>query len=143
MNCVVAEHPGREIHVVFDNLNTHKPKHDRWLASHENVHFHFTLTHASRLNQVEVWFSILSSILWQVPASPPHGTCATRSMPSLLQTVQIDAFITANSQDAHHFQWTKQVVFSQHPRAKYADGRRRQGPRRARYERLSRGERSG
>jgi hypothetical protein len=26
MNEIVADHPGREIHVVFDNLNTHKPK---------------------------------------------------------------------------------------------------------------------
>ena len=58
MNRVVAEQAGREIHVILDNLNTHKPKHDRWLARHKNVHFHFTSTHASWLNQVEVWFSI-------------------------------------------------------------------------------------
>ena len=30
MNRVLAEHPGREIHVILDNPNTHKPKHDRW-----------------------------------------------------------------------------------------------------------------
>jgi transposase len=42
MNRTVAAHPGREIHVILDNLNTHKPKHDRWLARHPNVHFHFT-----------------------------------------------------------------------------------------------------
>jgi hypothetical protein len=34
---------------------------------------------------------------------------------------QIDAFINADNQTAHPFAWTKQVVFSQHPRAKYAD----------------------
>ena len=28
MNKVVADHPDREIHVVLDNLSTHKPKHD-------------------------------------------------------------------------------------------------------------------
>ena len=49
MNRVVADHPDREIHVILDNLNTHKPKHDRWLARHKNVHFHFTPTHASWL----------------------------------------------------------------------------------------------
>ena len=54
MNRVIAEHRGREIHVILDNLNTHKPRHDRWLARHKNVHFHFTPTHASWLNQVEV-----------------------------------------------------------------------------------------
>jgi transposase len=61
MNGIVAEHPGREIHVILDNLNTHKPKRDRWLARHKNVHFHFTPTHASWMNQVEIWFSILQS----------------------------------------------------------------------------------
>ncbi len=31
MNDVVADYPEREIHVILDNLNTHKPKRDRWL----------------------------------------------------------------------------------------------------------------
>ncbi|MBW2073047.1 MAG: IS630 family transposase, partial [Deltaproteobacteria bacterium] len=60
MNEVIAEYPDKEIHVILDNLNTHKPKRDRWLARHKNVHFHYTPTYASWLNQVEVWFSILS-----------------------------------------------------------------------------------
>lgn len=37
MNDIVAEHPNREIRVVLDNLNTHKPKEDRWLKRHPNV----------------------------------------------------------------------------------------------------------
>ena len=45
---------------ILDNLNTHKPKRDRWLARPPKVHFHFTPTYASWLNQVEVWFSILA-----------------------------------------------------------------------------------
>ena len=60
MNEVVADYPDQEIHVILDNLTTHKPKRDRWLARHKNVHFHFTPTHASWLNQVEIWFSILA-----------------------------------------------------------------------------------
>ena len=60
MNEVVADYPDQEIHVVLDNLRTHKPKRDRWRARHKNVHFHFTPTHASWLNQVEIWFSILA-----------------------------------------------------------------------------------
>jgi transposase len=60
MNRIVAAHPGREIHVVLDNLNTHKPKRDRWRKRHPRVHFHFTPTSASWLNQVEIWFSILA-----------------------------------------------------------------------------------
>jgi transposase len=60
MNAVVADYPDQEIHVVLDNLRTHKPKRDQWLACRKNVHFHFTPTHASWLNQVEIWFSILA-----------------------------------------------------------------------------------
>jgi transposase len=60
MNDLVAKFPGEELHVVLDNLNTHKPKEDRWLKTHPQVHFHFIPTHSSWLNQVECWFSILS-----------------------------------------------------------------------------------
>ena len=42
MNELVANYPGKELQVVLDNLNTHKPKDDRWLKAHPNVHFHFT-----------------------------------------------------------------------------------------------------
>jgi transposase len=107
MNRLIAAHPGRERHVILDNLNTHKPKHDRWRARHKNVHFHFTPTHASWLNQVEVWFSILSS-------NALAGASFTSPRPV---REQIDAFIAAYNQDAHPFAWTKQIVFSQRPRA--------------------------
>ena len=60
MNELVAQRPDQEMHVILDNLNTHKPKNDRWVAQHPKVHFHYTPTHASWLNQIEVWFSILS-----------------------------------------------------------------------------------
>ena len=57
---VVAEVPGgKAIHVILDNYSTHKKNHD-WLAQHPNVRFHYTPTSASWLNQVEIWFGILS-----------------------------------------------------------------------------------
>ena len=59
MNETIATYPDKEIHVILDNLSTHKPKHDRWLQRHKNVHFYYTPTHASWLNQIEIWFSIL------------------------------------------------------------------------------------
>src|SRR5262249_16396351 len=58
MNNVAEAFPNRELHVILDNLSTHK-KNEDWLKAHPNVHFHFTPTSASWLNQVEVWFSIL------------------------------------------------------------------------------------
>jgi transposase len=60
MNEIVAANPGRETHVIVDNLNTPKPKRDRWLQRHPQVQLHFTPTYSSWLNQVECWFSILS-----------------------------------------------------------------------------------
>jgi transposase len=47
-----------EIHVVLDNLSAHKTKDvERFLAEHPEVHFHFTPTYSSWLNQVELWFA--------------------------------------------------------------------------------------
>jgi transposase len=111
MNRVVAEHPGREIHVVLDNASTHKPKRDQWLARHKNVHFHFTPTHASWLNQVEIWFSILSD-------QALRGSSFTS--PQQVRE-RINDFVAAYNTKAHPFEWTKQVVFSTHPRSKYSD----------------------
>jgi transposase len=111
MNRLVAEYPDRELHVILDNLNTHKPKEDRWLARRKNVHFHFIPTHASWLNQVEVWFSILAS---------KALAGASFTSPRQLRD-QIDAFIAAYNHHAQPFEWTKQVVFSQHPRSQYAN----------------------
>ena len=65
----------------------------------------------SWLNQVKIWFSIL-------PAKALAG--ASFTSPRQVRN-QIDAFMKAYNQTAHPFEWTKQVVFSQHPRAKYAD----------------------
>lgn len=42
----------REFHVILDNYCIHK-KNLPWLDAHPNVHFHFTPTSASWLNQVE------------------------------------------------------------------------------------------
>ena len=89
MNEVVADYPDQEIHVVLDNLRTHKPKRDRWLARHKNVHFHFTPTHASWLNQVEIWFSILArSTLEGASFTSVAPVARTRSTPSSRPTTR-------------------------------------------------------
>jgi transposase len=57
-----AEIPaGTQVHAILDNLQVHKtPEVVAWLQAHPRWHFHFTPTHASWLNQIELWFSILS-----------------------------------------------------------------------------------
>lgn len=111
MNRLVAHYPDRELHVILDNLNIHKPKHDPWLARHPNVHFHYTPTHASWLNQVECWFSILwRQALRGLSATSPRDVRKA-----------IDAFIEAYSKDAHPFEWTKHVVHPGQLKHRYAD----------------------
>ncbi len=50
-----------EVHIVMDNLATHKTKATRdWFARHPRWHVHFTPTSASWLNQVERFFALLT-----------------------------------------------------------------------------------
>jgi transposase len=100
MNDIVAGYPDTAIHVVLDNLNTHKPKNDRWLKRHPNVHVHFTPTRASWLNQVEIWFSILEG-------KSLHGASFT-SVQQLRE--HIDAFIETYNKNPKPFVWTKAKV---------------------------------
>jgi len=60
MRQVVRAYPARELHVILDNSSTHgTPAVREWLAAHPRVHFHYTPTSASWLNQVEGFFGIL------------------------------------------------------------------------------------
>lgn len=56
---LVAQQPdGQEIHVILDNVSTHKTKAvQQFLEEHAHVQLHFTPTYSSWLNQVELWFS--------------------------------------------------------------------------------------
>ena len=100
MKSIVVTFPDRELHVILDNLNTHK-KNERWLKKHPNVHFHFTPTRSSWLNQVETWFSIL------------QGQSLTGASFTSVEQLQqhIDAFIAAYNETAVPFAWTKKRVY--------------------------------
>jgi transposase len=100
MNHVVAGFPDRELHVILDNLNTHK-KCERWLKKHPKVRFHFIPTRSSWLNQIETWFSILQN---QSLSGASFTTVAE------LQG-HIDAYISAYNQTATPFAWTKKKVY--------------------------------
>jgi transposase len=57
----IRPHRGREIHVVLDNLSTHDtPEVRAWLEANPNVTFHFTPIGSSWLNQIEIWFGIIT-----------------------------------------------------------------------------------
>ena len=59
MKTVVRRY-SKQLHVVLDNSSTHgTPDVKAWLAANPRVHFHYTPTSASWLNQVEGFFGIL------------------------------------------------------------------------------------
>ena len=64
MDGLAAQYPAGDIHVIWDNLNIHRAMNRRWNVFNERhgnrFHFHFTPLHASWVNQIELWFSILS-----------------------------------------------------------------------------------
>ena len=100
MDQIVAEAPpGRDIHAILDNYCTHK-KCDAWLARHPNVHFHFTPTSASWLNQVEIWFGIMSRKVLR--------GANFKNVTELRQA--IEAFIAAYNPKARPFKWRKREV---------------------------------
>lgn len=100
MDEVIADQPPeRQIHVILDNLSTHK-NNDDWLAAHPNVTFHFTPTSASWLNQVEIWFGIFQ-----------RKTLRNASFQSIDQLIEaIRSFTAAYNDNAAPFVWRKREV---------------------------------
>jgi transposase len=100
MNDVLKDFPPeQEVHVIVDNYCTHK-KNDDWLDAHPNVTFHFTPTSASWLNQVEIWFGILTrKALKGASFDSTH---------ELAQAIQ--EFCDAWHHNAHPFVWRKREV---------------------------------
>ncbi len=91
-------HPQQELHVVADNLNIHKNEAaHRWLKRHKLVTFHYTPTHASLVNLIECFFSILSK------QGLAHSV--QRSKQDLKHLIQ--HFIAAYNANCGPFTWTR------------------------------------
>jgi len=103
MDRVASVYRQHRVHIVLDNLNTH---HDtsagdfvtRWNRRHgDRFVFHYTPTHGSWLNQIELWFGILTRRILK------HGSFET--VGELERAVM--AFIEQwNEREAHPFRWT-------------------------------------
>jgi transposase len=93
-----AEVPaGQQVVAILDNLATHTTQEvEDWLAEHPRWRFVFTPKHASWLNQVEIFFSILARRLLR------HGTFGS---PDDLAT-QMLAFVEHYNLTAKPFAWT-------------------------------------
>ena len=88
---------GQQIVAITDNLSTRGTENvQQWLEAHPRWRFQFTPTHASWLNQIEIFFSILWRRLLK------HG--AFTSEQDLAE--QMLAFIETYNQTAKPFAWT-------------------------------------
>jgi transposase len=89
---------GLDVHLVCDNYATHKTDTiQRWLAAHPRFHLHFVPTSSSWLDQVERWFSELTTKLLQ------------RGVHKNLQQLEADIrnWIATWNEDPRPFVWTK------------------------------------
>jgi len=85
-----------DIHLVIDNYATHKhAKVRRWLAARPRYHVHYTPTYSSWLNQVEIWFNIITQ------RAIRRGTF--RSVKQL--TEKIRTFVEQYNAKAQPFAW--------------------------------------
>jgi len=103
MDEVASVYRQRLVHVILDNLNTHRDTRQgafitEWNRRHGNRFvFHYTPTHGSWLNQVELWFCVLTRCILR------HGNFHT---PEEL-VAAIEHFIRQwNDTQAHPFRWT-------------------------------------
>jgi len=93
-----AEIPaGRQVIAISDNLSTRTTQEvNDWLADHPRWRFAFTPKHASWLNQVEIFFSILARRLLKRGAFTSETDLAHQML----------AFVENYNQTARPFQWT-------------------------------------
>lgn len=86
-----------DIHLVVDNYATHKHERiRRWLAARPRYHVHYTPTYSSWLNQVEIWFNIITQ------KAVRRGSF--RSVRDMVE--RIEGFVKRYNARATPFQWT-------------------------------------
>ena len=98
MKTVARAYPRRQLHVIMDNSSSHgTPEIQAWLAKNPRIHFHYTPTSASWLNQVEGFFGILGK--QSLSTTDFHSKAALRE--------HIDAYMAAWNRSPTPFAWTK------------------------------------
>lgn len=118
---IMEAHPTGKIYLILDNGTTHRSKETtRFFEETPRLIPVFTPTHASWLNQVEIWFSMLSRQALRHVSFPNQEALRDR----ILQYIQ-----TYNA-TARAFNWSSK---GQPLAGRKVMARRRQGPRRQRH----------
>lgn len=134
MDDLARHYPRQTVYVIWDNLNIHYDGADeRWSRFNRRhgrrFHFVYTPKHASWMNQVEIWFSILQRRILK------HGDFPTPEA----QARRVRGFIDHwNRHERHPFRWTWRTDRLQNRRAahrgarpSHASARRRSASRHA------------
>ncbi|MBS2023922.1 MAG: IS630 family transposase [Deltaproteobacteria bacterium] len=110
MEQLARRYPTGEVYIVWDNLNIHCGDPWKHFSARHGGRFHFVHTpkHASWMNQIEIWFSILHRRVLK------HGDFA--NVDQMLGAIL--GFIAHwNRVEAHPFRWTFRGRFTHHRRA--------------------------
>ena len=98
MKKVAKHNPRKQLHVILDNSSTHStPDVQAWLSTNPRVHFHYTPTSASWLNQVEGFFGILGK----------QSVSVTNFISKTALRKHIDDFMLSWNENPSRFSWTK------------------------------------
>ena len=88
----------KHLHVIVDNLTVHKHKIvAEWVASKKRMTLHYTPTYSSWLNQIEIWFNILTKDVLKGAVWKSKKQLVSQ----LMEYVK-----TYNEQRAKPFKWT-------------------------------------
>ena len=98
MKKVARAYPTQALHVVLDNSSTHDTDEVRaWRAAHSRIHFHYTPTSASWLNQIEGFFGILTK----------QSLAVTDFQSKQALQTHLVAYLRAWNRNPTPFEWTK------------------------------------
>ena len=86
-----------DVHLIVDNYATHKHERvRRWIAARPRYHIHYTPTYSSWLNQVEIWFNIITQ------KAIRRGSF--KSVSQLVKRIQL--FVRKYNPEAQPLAWT-------------------------------------
>jgi len=94
---LLQAYPSQELYLIADNGSSHRSKKTlAWVAKHKRLHLTFTPTHASWLNQIEIWFGILTRRVVRRGIFKSRQELVDRLL----------SFIKTYNQEARPFEWT-------------------------------------
>lgn len=95
---VVKLYPEGTIHVVLDNVSSHKSKAvELWMESHHRVFFHFVPTYSSWLNLVEIFFGMVQNKVVARGVFPSKSDLVAKLL----------GFVDKFNREGKRFKWTK------------------------------------